>query len=116
MSEWQDVMIIGRDREQSYDAPVETEDGLELGRQVFKLSRRASEQWRAHFHSIFINEPGRPGRMAVANATSIELWGGAYIFDERDVEHLKALLDYANWNFRERFETTGDISGLDAFG
>lgn len=116
MDKLEDIRIIGRDKERSDDKGTLSEDGLQLGMQVFRLSHVAPEEWRAIFNGIFLAEPGRLGREGRASETTIHLWGGPYIFDQTDVEHLKELVSYTNSRYQEMFMPAGDVSGLDAFG
>ena len=115
MSEWEDITITGRDKESSSNKATCTPDGPELGKQVFELNHPTTKDWREIFDGIFIAEPGRLGREAKAASTSIHLWGGPFIFDERDAEHLKQLVAYTNEKYRENLEPAGDLSGFDAF-
>ena len=114
--EWEEIEIIGRDKEKSTDQGTPSGDGLQLGLQVFRLSHPTPEDRRAIFKGIFIAEPGRLGREAEATSMTIPLWGGPYIFDERDVERLKGLVEFTNSQFGEQFAPAGDLSGFDAFG
>lgn len=116
MSEWEDIIITGRDKESSTNQVISTPDGPALGKQVFRLNQPTPKDWREIFDGIFIAEPGRLGREARATSTSIHLWGGPFIFDERDANHLKELVAYTNKRFRESLEPEGDLSGFDAFG
>ena len=116
MREWEDITIIGRDEEHSTDKGTPSEDGMELGLQVFRLSHVAPTDWQTIFNGVFLVEPGRLGREAKATSRTIRLWGGPYIFDEGDAKHLKELVAYTNGKFVERFAPAGDLSGLDAFG
>lgn len=84
MSEWEDIRITGRDLENSTNEATSTPDGPALGKQVFSLSHSAPKSWQEIFDGIFIAEPGRLGREAKAKDTSIHLWGGPFIFVERD--------------------------------
>lgn len=53
--------------------------------------------------------------MAEVRGLNLVVWGGPKIFDERDAEHLKKLVNYSNDKYREILEPA-DLSGFDVFG
>ena len=112
MSEWVDITIIGRDKQLS-ESPLN--EDIELSKQVFSLSDMPPPRWVEICIDALYAEPGRLGRKAEVIGQSLCVWGGPNIFDERDANHLKKLVDYANEKYREALQPV-DFGGLDAFG
>lgn len=112
MSEWEDITITGRDKKLSKQ-PLN--EDVELSLQVFTLSDMPPQRWMEICDAALLAEPGRLGREAEVRGQSLFVWGGPNIFDERDAEHLKKLVAYANEKYREALEPV-DFGGLDAFG
>ena len=112
MSEWEDIRITHHDTELS-EAPGW--DDLELSQQVLVLSAVPPQRWAEICNAAMIASPGRLGRMAEVNEKTLVIWGGPKIFDERDAEHLRKLVAYANEKYREMLEPV-DLSGFDTFG
>ncbi|MCY3864268.1 MAG: hypothetical protein OXG68_02405 [Chloroflexi bacterium] len=112
MGEWEDITIIGRDKQQS-EQPC-SED-RELSRQVFTLSDTPQRPWVEICNGVLSDEPGRVGRKGEVRGQSLIVWGGPSIFAERDANHLKDLVGYVNWKYRDTL-APNDFSGLDAFG
>ena len=112
MSDWEDITISRHDKESSQDLlPGDTE----LSRQVFVLSDIPPPHWADVFCAAMIGSPVRLGREAQVDGQDLIVWGGPKIFDERDANHLKKLVAYANEKYREILQPE-DLSGLDAFG
>ncbi|MCY4019924.1 MAG: hypothetical protein OXG39_11005 [Chloroflexi bacterium] len=112
MSEWEDISITGRNKERSKQ-PLN--EDAKLSRQVFTLSDIPPQRWMEICNAALLAEPGRLGRVAEVRGQSLYVWGGPNIFDERDANHLKKLVAYANEKYREALEPV-DFGGLDAFG
>ena len=112
MSEWEDITITGRDKELSKQPIYED---IELSRQVFALSDMPPPRWVEICNAALVAEPGRLGRKAEVRGQGLFVWGGPNIFDERDANHLKKLVAFANEKYREALEPV-DFGGLDAFG
>jgi hypothetical protein len=112
MSEWEDITIVRQDKERSQPP---TADDVELTKQVLVLSALPPPRWAEICTAALGGTPGRLGRMAEVQGQNLVVWGGPKIFDERDAEHLKKLIGYANTTYREILEPV-NLSGLDAFG
>lgn len=112
MSAWEDITIVRHDKLQSV---LPAADDVELSRQAFLLSDIPPPRWADICNAILYAEPGRLGREAEVKGQALFVWGGPRIFDERDANHLKKLVDYANERYREILEPL-DLSGLNAFG
>lgn len=112
MSEWEDITITKHDKERS-ESPKP--DDTELSRQVFVLSDIPPPRWVEICNAALLGTPGRLGREAEVQGQNLVVWGGPKIFDERDAEHLKKLVAYANEMYREILEPA-NLSGLNAFG
>lgn len=112
MSEWENITITGRDKELSKQ-PLN--EDRELSRQVFTLSHMPPPRWVEICNAALLAEPGRLGREAEVRRQALHVWGGPNIFDERDANHFKKLVAYANDKYREALQPV-DFGGLDAFG
>ena len=112
MSEWADITISRHDKENSQDL---LPDDIELSRQVFVLSDIPPPRWADVFCAAIGGSPGRLGREATVKGQDLIVWGGPKIFDERDANHLKKMVAYANEKYREILQPA-DLSGFDAFG
>lgn len=112
MSEWEAIRITHHDKERS-ESP-KPEDS-ELSRQVFALSSMPPPRWVEICNSILSTEPGRLGREARVTGQALTVWGGPKTFDQRDANHLKKLVDYANEFYQEMLQPA-DLSGFEAFG
>ncbi len=112
MSEWADITISRHDKDSSQDL---LPDDVELSRQVFVLSEIPPPRWAEVFCAAIVGSPGRLGREALVEGQDLIVWGGPKIFDERDANHLKKLVAYANEKYREILQPA-DLSGFDAFG
>ena len=118
MNEWEDIIILGHDKRSSISPRA---DDDELRRQAFELSELPPAEWVAHFNGAASASPGRQGRVAKAiqrrdsGKALLFVHGGPNIFDQRDADHLKTLVAFANDKYRESLKAM-DLSGLDAFG
>ena len=112
MSEWEDITIVRHDKKRSQPPTV---DDVELTKQVLVLSAMPPPRWAGICTAALGGTPGRLGRMAEVRGQNLVVWGGPKIFDERDAQHLKKLVDYTNEKYREILEPA-NLSGLDAFG
>ena len=90
-------------------------DDLELSRQVFVVSDIPPPRWADVFCAAMVGSPGRLGREAQVDGQDLIVWGGPKISDERDANHLKKPVAYANETYREMLQPA-DLSGFDAFG
>ena len=111
MSEWEDIRIVRHDKERS-ERP--TADDFELSRQVFVLSEEPPQRWVEICNVAFGGTPGRLGRESQIKGRYLHTWGGPRIFDERDANHLKQIVAYANERYREILAPV-DLSGLAEF-
>ena len=112
MSEWEDITIVRHDKERSQPPAA---DDVELTRQVLLLSAMPPPRWAEICTAALGDTPGRLGRMAELRGQNLVVWGGPKVFDERDAEHLKRLVNYSNIKYREILELA-DLSGFDVFG
>lgn len=112
MSAWEDITIIRHDKQRS---TTPTPDDTELSRQVFVLSDVPPPRWVEICNAALLGSPGRLGREGEVIGQDLVVWGGPRIFDERDANHLRKMVDYANEKHREMLEPA-DLSGFDAFG
>ena len=112
MSEWENITILRHDKDRSQPP---TADDVELTRQVLVLSAMPPSRWAEICTAALGGTPGRLGRMAEVRGQHLVVWGGPKIFDERDAEHLKKLVNYSNDKYREILEPA-DLSGFDVFG
>jgi len=112
MSEWEDIIITGRDKSRSHTPqPNDTE----LQAQIFILSAVPPQHWLNTFNAAAIASPGREGRITHTRANLLIVSGGPNTFDKRDADHLKTLVAYSNDEYRDSLQAM-DVSGLDAFG
>ena len=109
MTMCEDTKITGKDEQRS----VKSSGGDELALQVFILSQPVPTEWQAYFDDIFELEPGRLGRKAKAKRQTIHTWGGPKIFDQRDLDHLKKIVAYADKKYREYLKPDDITDTLD---
>ena len=105
MTTWEDTKITGKNEQRS----VKSSGGDELGLQAFILSQPVPTEWQAYFDEMFELEPNRLGRKAKAKQQTIHTWGGPKIFDQRDLDHLKEMVAYADEKYRDYLKP-GDIA------